>query len=109
MASRIGPVDPGLNGKASNKVDEVSGIRKVSHDSASRCGQANGPASTSDKVELTLSAELLERLEESLSSVPSVDSARVAEVKTAIDNGDYQSDADAIVEAMIRFERALGE
>ncbi|MDH3614498.1 MAG: flagellar biosynthesis anti-sigma factor FlgM [Gammaproteobacteria bacterium] len=109
MASKIGPVDQGLNGKASNKVDEVSGIRKVSHGSASHCGQAKDPASKNDIGELTLSAELLERLEKSLSSVPTVDSIRVTEIRTAIDNGDYQSDADAIVEAMIRFERALGE
>ena len=52
---------------------------------------------------------LLERLEKSLADLPAVDATRVAEVKAAIENGDYEIDADAIADAMIRFERSLGE
>jgi flagellar biosynthesis anti-sigma factor FlgM len=41
--------------------------------------------------------------------LPAVDSARVAEIKSAIENGDYQIDSDAIAEAMIRLDRSFGE
>ena len=33
----------------------------------------------------------------------------VSEVKAAIENGEYEIDADAIADAMIRFERSFGE
>jgi len=109
MTNRIGPMDQGLIGKVGNKVDETSVNRKVSRDSGSTGGLVKDPVSTNDTVELTSSAKLLERLDKSLASLPAVDSTRVAEVKTAIENGQYQIDADAIAEAMIRFEQLLGD
>jgi len=102
-------MDQGLIGKVGNKVDETSVNRKVSRDSGSTGGLVKDPVSTNDTVELTSSAKLLERLDKSLASLPAVDSTRVAEVKTAIENGQYQIDADAIAEAMIRFEQLLGD
>ena len=109
MANRIGPVDPGAIGKAGNKVDEATTSRKVSGNAgATGKASASRPA-TDDRVELTSSAQLLERLEKSLAGLPDVDSLRVAEIKAAIENGEYQIDADAIAEAMIRLERSFGE
>ena len=108
MANRIGPVDPGTIGKAGGKVEESGTSRKVS----GRAGAAEAPqgrAAASDTVELTSGAQLLERLEKSLAGLPDVDSARVAEVKAAIENGEYRIDADAIADAMIRLERSFGE
>ena len=102
-------MDQGLIGKVGNKVDETSVDRKVSRDSGSTGGPVKDPVSTNDTVELTSSAKLLERLEKSLVSLPAVDSTRVAEITTAIENGRYQIDADAIAEAMIRFEQLLGD
>ncbi len=101
MASRNGPSNQGLNGKASKEVDAASDIGAIVRES--------GPASTNESLEPAFSAELLERLEKSLASLPSVDSVRVAEVRAAIENGEYEADPDAIAEAMIRFERSLGE
>lgn len=109
MTNRIGPVDPGSIGKAGNKLDEASVTSKVSPEKAAQESAANRPASGGDTVELTSGAQLLERLEKSLDALPAVDSQRVSEVKTAIENGHYQIDADAIADAMIRFERSLGE
>ena len=109
MTNRIGPVDHGAIGKVGNKVDDTGSSRKVSGDSVAPQGAATGSASTSDTVELTSSAKLLERLEKSLESLPAVDSGRVEEIKTAIENGNYEIDADAIADALIRFERSFGE
>ncbi len=109
MANRIGPMDHGITGKVGNKVDETSINRKVTRDSGSQTSPTRDPASTNDTVELTSSAQLLERLEKKLASLPAVDAGRVAEIKTAIENGEYEIDADAIAAAMIRFDRALGD
>ena len=107
MTNRIGPVDPSAIGKAGNKVEETGSGRKVS----GSAGAAEAPqsrASTSDTVELTSSAQLLERLEKSLAALPEIDNARVDEIRSAIERGDYEIDASAIADAMLRFDRSLG-
>lgn len=100
-------MDPSALGKLGNKVDETTS-RKLAA-SVSTGSAAQGTAATSDTVRLTSGGQLLERLEKSLASLPDIDSARVAEVKAAIESGEYQIDADAIAAAMIRFEKAFGE
>jgi negative regulator of flagellin synthesis FlgM len=102
-------MDPSALGKTGNKVDNTGAGRKVSGDSGTSQGASQAAAPTTDTVELTSSGKLLERLEKTLASLPAVDSKRVEEVKAAIENGEYEIDADAIADAMIRFERLLGE
>jgi negative regulator of flagellin synthesis FlgM len=109
MTNRIGPMDQGILGKIGNKVDEAGTSSKVSKDSAAPEKASASPASPTDTVNLTSDAKLLERLDKTLASLPAVDSARVAEIKTAIENGDYQIDADAIADAMIRLDRSFGD
>jgi len=109
MANRIGPMDQSFIGKIGNKVDDTGVTRKLSGDTDTAGGVAAGSVSKGDTVELTSSAKLLERLEKTLASLPDINSSRVAEVKAAIENGEYSIDADAIADAMIRFEQSLGD
>ncbi len=109
MANRIGPVDQGLINKLGTKLDESSASRKVGGEPGVRDSAGKSPQSTGDTVQLTDSARLLERLEKTLASLPDVDAARVSEIKAAIQNGDYEIDAGAIADAMMRFDRSLGE
>lgn len=103
-------MDPSSIGKPGNKVDDSGASRKVANEPAtSPAGDTSNKASTSDTVNLTSSAQLLERLEKSLASLPDIDVGRVEEVKLALQSGDYEIDADAIADAMIRFERSFGE
>lgn len=101
-------MDPSAIGKSGNKIDDAGSTRKVSGNASASQGPKQ-PVSASDTVELTSSAKLLERLEKTLASLPDIDSGRVAEVRNAIENGEYEIDADAIADAMIRFDRSLGE
>ena len=109
MTNRIGPVDPSSIGKAGGKLDETSVAGKVSPEKTAQDSAAGRSRASGDTVELTSGAQLLERLEKSLDALPVVDSQRVDEIKAAIENGNYDIDADAIADAMIRFERSLGE
>ena len=102
-------MDQGLLGKIGNKVDEAGTSKKVAPDAAAPAKAADNPATTSDTVQLTSNAKLLEQLDKTLASLPAIESARVAEIKTAIENGDYEIDAQAIADAMIRLDRSLGE
>lgn len=102
-------MDQGTLGKIGNKIDDAGTTKKVSGDAGATRSAPSSRASTNDTVELTSGAKLIERLEKDLASLPDVDSLRVAEVRTAIENGDYQIDATAIADAMIRIERSFGE
>ena len=70
--------------------------------------QENQSESTStaagDRVTLTNTASRLKDIEQQLSNSSSVDSARVAEVQSAISNGEYNVDADRIADKMLAFE-----
>ncbi|MCW8901941.1 MAG: flagellar biosynthesis anti-sigma factor FlgM [Gammaproteobacteria bacterium] len=57
-----------------------------------------------DRVTLTNTASRLKDIEQQLSSASSVDNARVAEVQSAISNGEYNVDADRIADKMLAFE-----
>ncbi len=102
-------MDQGLLGKISGKVDEASSSAKLEPNQTA-AGPANAPRTSSDEtVNLTSSAKLLEQLEKTLESLPVVNSERVAEIKTAIANGDYEIDSAAIADAMVRLDRSFGE
>jgi len=102
-------MDQSTLGKLGNKVDEATTGSKVASNSASPEQSAKAPLNTSDTVNLTSSAKLLEQLDKTLASLPAVDAERVAEIKSAIENGDYSIDSDAIAEAMTRLDRSFGE
>lgn len=101
-------MDQGTLGKIGTKVEDTTTGNKVAPKATAPDTRAASTA-TSDTVNLTSSAKLLERLDKTLAALPVVNAERVAEIKTAIENGDYEIDADAIADAMIRLDRSLGE
>ena len=102
-------MDQSTLGKIGNKVDETTTSSKVAPTSSTPNKSASNSVSTSDTVNLTSNAKLLERLDKTLESLPAVNAERVAEIRNAIENGDYEINADAIADAMIRLDRVLGE
>lgn len=101
-------MDPSTLGKVGGKVEDTGVNRKVQNSPADSKHVAHGGAAPNDTVELTSSAKLLERLDKTLASLPVVDTNRVAAVKADIENGNYEINADAIADAMLRFELSLG-
>lgn len=110
MSNRIDQMAQGLLGKIAE--NSSAGARKVGGTAASAPGKTDNPSTDAtargDIVELTSSARLLERLEKTLASLPEIDRARVDAVKTAIENGEYQIDADKIATALLRSEGQPG-
>jgi len=101
-------MDQGTVGRVGGKVDETSTSSKVPSKSSTNEHAEGRPAASSDTVSLTSSAKLLERLDKTLAALPAINTDRVAEIKTAIENGNYEIDAEAIADAMIRLDRSLG-
>jgi len=102
-------MDQGALGRIGSKVENAGGSRKISGNSSSTAKVSTSNAPARDTVDLTSDAKLIERLEKSLASSPDTDVGRIAEVRNAIQSGQYQIDADAIADAMIRFELSTSD
>lgn len=66
----------------------------------------DGPAA-SDTLKLTGDAIDLQQLERALQAAPSVDVAKVAALRAAIESGSYKIDPDAIARRLAQFEQDL--
>lgn len=82
-----------------------TGLRKVGGPSA--VAPAETPKS-SDVVTLTDLAARLQHLTDSVAQLPEVDQARVAELKSSIESGDYRIDDAKIADKLTAFETQLG-
>jgi len=89
----------------------ASGTRQSQRvDNAENNGSTNSSrvsTDTADKVSLTSTAARLKDIEQRLASQTSVDNNRVNQVKSAINNGEYNVDADRVANKMIDFENSL--
>lgn len=108
MSNTIKPVDNSMINKLGDKLGSTK--EALSTSGAHRIDKqpAGAAEAKPDTVELTSGAQLLERLDKSLASLPDIDQGRVDAVKTAIANGDYTIDAEKIADALIRFDREFG-
>jgi len=68
---------------------------------------SNAGSNSADKVSLTSTAARLKDIEQRLASQTPVDNNRVNQVKSAINNGEYNVDADRVANKMIDFENSL--
>lgn len=67
------------------------------------------PASKQDEVALSNQAQTLQSLENKLQDVPEVNEARVAEIKQALEEGNFKIDDLVIADKLIDSDLLLGE
>lgn len=68
-----------------------------------------GSSSGTSDVHITDSASQLAALEQTLRSLPAVDSARVSQLQTAIEQGTYTVQPQLVADQLIQLEQSLGE
>jgi len=68
-----------------------------------------GSSSGTSDVHITDSASQLASLEQTLRSLPAVDSARVSQLQTAIEQGTYTVQPQLVADQLIQLEQSLGE
>ncbi len=69
--------------------------------------RAGGSAPATDAVSLTPQSRQLREVESKLSETPAFDSARVAELRKAIERGEYRVDSRRVAGKLLEFERDL--
>lgn len=67
----------------------------------------DSPRPQSETVKLSSEALSLQKLEEQASSLPDVDSDRVAQIRQAIEDGSFNVDAERVAAKMIGLEQKL--
>ena len=75
-----------------------------SQNEAKQNSQSENSVSADDRVTLTNTASRLKDIEQKLNNASSVDDVHVAEVQSAISNGEYTVDANRIADKMLAFE-----
>jgi len=75
-------------------------------DAVSGGGNA-APAPATGEVHITDTASQLASLEQSLRDSPAVDSAKVAQLQSAIEQGTYQVNPEHVATQLMQMERAL--
>jgi negative regulator of flagellin synthesis FlgM len=86
----------GVNNPRSNAVDDKSSTSKASGNAST--------ASAPDKFSLTDDANQLQALQQMIANMPDTDKQRIADLREAIENGEYQVDAQKLARNMIDFE-----
>ena len=84
---------------------QISSTRNESSGNAATQGASNPAAS--DTVQLTATAQQLDRLAKHLEGVPVVDSQRVEQTRSAISSGNYQVNAGNVSQKLMQFEAYL--
>src|SRR5688572_10216397 len=100
MANEINTNTPSLYLKSSTQ--NTAGKTSVS--GGNNNGGGAGSVSQGDKVSVTSEASRLKKIEEQLSSVPEVNSAKVSEIRKQIADGTFTINPQVISAKLIAFE-----
>jgi negative regulator of flagellin synthesis FlgM len=103
----------------SNKITSAEGMRSApigpgraierSKDATVANPDADVPSGNTSTVDITGTAQQLAALEQSLLNQPAIDEARVAAIRLAIEQGNYQVSAQQTAEGLLQLEQALGK
>lgn len=103
MAIDINGLGVGHQVQANNENSQVS----VGRTEPTAAQQETGGSETGDTVSLTDTAARLQKLENSLASLPVADTNRVESIKQALNEGTLEMDSKATAEKMLGLETAL--
>jgi negative regulator of flagellin synthesis FlgM len=92
-----------------NRPVQIGTEKKVSSTSDATATTAGAQASVVDSspVRITGQARQLAALEQALNEVPAVNEARVAAIRLAIEQGQYEVNPERIADKLLRTEREL--
>ncbi|WP_064605489.1 flagellar biosynthesis anti-sigma factor FlgM [Photobacterium sp. J15] len=89
---------------ARSSSNSVSGSASGAAKNQQLAASGSGPK---DAVSLSSQGKAVGQIHQQLAAEPSFDSAKVAAIKDAISNGEYQIDAEKLASNMLKFEDEL--
>ncbi len=89
------------------QLSSESGVKRTKSATDANTAVAAKPASSNEGVRITDSARQLAALEQAIRTLPDVDQAKVAQIRSSIEAGTYQVSPNRIAEKLIRMEKEL--
>ncbi|MEO0435494.1 MAG: flagellar biosynthesis anti-sigma factor FlgM [Pseudomonadota bacterium] len=105
----MNPIDTNTNLRTSRS-DTDSATRRSAQAASSGSASAtadSGSTESAESISLTQAAADLLALENQLRALPTIDQARVAEIRQSIEDGSYSVDPQRIVDNLLESERDL--
>lgn len=94
-------IDPGSPGFNKSSTTTSGGNRLNKPEAGAASAKPNESSTTSDSVSLSSKARTLGKLEQAVHQSADVDAAKVARVKQAVADGQYQPNSGSIAERML--------
>lgn len=104
MTTKIG--SGGIDNRPS-QVGTDRAVKRTANSGTNAAPVADAGKTAGQGVHITDSARQLAALEQAIRSMPEVNDAKVAEIRTAIANGTYQVAPERIAEKLLRLEQEL--
>jgi len=106
MASDINGVRPGTNAGnvTSDKVVTDKGAARTDSQPAAPQQAAAVARAAADSVSLSSGAQALKAVQEKLQKLPEVNEKRVAQIKAALESGEYKVDELVIADKLLSFD-----
>jgi len=69
--------------------------------------KAQAPAARGENVNLSSQAKNLNQLEQKLGEYPEMDDERIAEIRSALEDGSYKVDAEKLAQKMLDMDKSI--
>ncbi|MGH1472258.1 MAG: flagellar biosynthesis anti-sigma factor FlgM [Cellvibrionaceae bacterium] len=94
-------------GALNSRTKPAAGVEGVSDRQSQNKDSGNASSAEKDSVNLSPEAQALKRLEAQIQNSPDIDSEKVAAIKKAIADGNFQINVERIVERMLEQDAFL--
>ncbi|WP_096084598.1 flagellar biosynthesis anti-sigma factor FlgM [Agaribacterium haliotis] len=94
-------IDPNsINNRTSGARNQQS-VQRADNKTEAKPAEATGETASSDSVSLSSTGQSMSKLELAVAEVPEINASRVAEIRDALQSGQYKIDADAIAARLL--------
>ncbi|WP_372963906.1 flagellar biosynthesis anti-sigma factor FlgM [Marinobacter sp.] len=106
MSVDLNGIGPGQVNTTRTSADKTAGSPGTTPATADHA-KAQSPAARGESVSLSSQAKNLKQLEEKLGSYPEMDDDRIAQIRSALDNGTYKVDAEKLAQKMLEMDKSI--
>lgn len=106
MSVDLNGIGPGQVNTQRTTADRGSGTQNSQPASAEQA-KSSAQSARGDSVSLSNQAKNLKQLEQKLGDYPEMDDDRIAEIRSALENGTYKIDAEKLAQKMLEMDESI--